>query len=84
MGGEPNTYTDQDLDDILAEMNARITELDARCQRYRRALRIISGDEQCIDPTWSNETVARVALQDLDSKSAVAAAVESRQSKRKT
>lgn len=53
-------------DEALAAKDKRIAELEARCERYRQALKVIAGDEQCIDDTWSNETVARVALQDLE------------------
>ena len=43
-----------------------IDKMESRCARYRHALRIIAGDEECIDPTLAHETVARVALQDMD------------------
>lgn len=33
MGGEPNTYTDADVDDIIAEKDARIAALEAALRR---------------------------------------------------
>lgn len=44
MSGEPNTYSDADLDDIIADKDKRIAELEARLAEYRALYRWFGQD----------------------------------------
>lgn len=50
--------------DVSAALAAAYPELVAEIERLRTALRIIAGEEQCIDNLMSNADVARAALKD--------------------
>jgi len=57
-------YAHNSLDaDIVEYVRADLSEaLDAEAERMRLALRIIAGEEQCLDNLMSNEDVARAAI----------------------
>lgn len=72
MNMKENAYTIADLPEIQNVVGAtntlrwqadRIEEQAAEIERLREALRIIAGEQQCIDNLMSNVDIARAALE---------------------